>query len=108
MLKIDVDSQRLMPVKELAARAVRAGVRIVALGQWRSPSGRGWHLVILTDPPPSNAVETVAMQLLFGSDPRREAYNLNRARAVDRGAVPAYWRERWNVLYAASHNSGTA
>jgi len=44
-------------------------------------------------------VETVALQLLCGSDPHREAYNLNRARQVDAGTVSPYWRARWNVFY---------
>jgi hypothetical protein len=44
-------------------------------------------------------VETVALQLLCGSDPQREAYNLNRARQVDAGEVSDYWRVRWNVFY---------
>jgi hypothetical protein len=56
-------------------------------------------LWVWVEPEPKTAVEVVALQLLFGSDPNREAYNLNRARLVDSGVVSDYWRERWNVLY---------
>lgn len=44
-------------------------------------------------------METVALQLLFGSDPLREAYCFNRARHVDAGRVSDYWANNWNVLY---------
>lgn len=43
----------------------------------------------------------VALQLLFGSDPLREAYCLNRARRIDHGDVTGYWAkdDNWDVLY---------
>lgn len=45
-------------------------------------------------------MEVVALQLLLGSDPMREAYNFQRARIL--GDVPGFWREmhRWNVDYS--------
>lgn len=43
-------------------------------------------------------METVCLQLLLGSDPKREAFNLLRAHSI--GDAPAFWRDRWNVLYA--------
>ena len=99
MLKIDIDSGKPLPIMTMIQRAARAGFVIHALAQWRSPSGRGWHLLVELEPEPTTAMETVALQLLFGSDPNREAYNLNRARQVDAGAVDPYWAKRWNVLY---------
>jgi hypothetical protein len=107
VVRLDVDGPRPLPLAELAKRARRARRRLVAMRQWRSPSGRGWHCLVLVDPPPRTAVETVALQLLFGSDPRREAYNLNRARQVDAGTVPRYWRHRWNVLYGKVRHGGS-
>jgi len=56
-------------------------------------------MLIEVEPPPMSAIETVALQLVFGSDPRREAYNVNRALQVDAETVSPYWRDRWNVLY---------
>lgn len=98
ILKLDYDAAPL-PFPELARRLERAGRTIVRATQFPSPSGRGWHGLVLLDPAPSTAMETVALQLLCGSDPLREAYNIERARLVDTAAVPRFWRERWNVLY---------
>ena len=98
-LKIDVDHNEPLPIAELLRRSIRANVKIVSLAQWRSPSGRGWHVLLKVTPAPKTAMETVALQILFGSDPYREAYNINRARAVDAGQVPRFWRNRWNVFY---------
>lgn len=41
--------------------------------------------------------EVISIQLLCGSDPVREKYNLRRVRVI--GTVGPYWKERWNVLY---------
>jgi hypothetical protein len=49
-----------------------------------------------------SALELVALQLLFGSDPLREACNLTRARLVDTRRVSAWWRARWNTFYDTS------
>lgn len=98
-LKIDVDRSEPLPIVELLRRSLRANVKIENLAQWRSPSGKGWHILIEVRPAPKTAMEIVALQMLFGSDPYREAYNINRARAVDGGAVSPFWRRRWNVFY---------
>lgn len=99
-LRIDLDGRRL-PLRVMIERLARAHRRIIALGERRSPSGRGWHQWIYVRPAPRSACEIVALQLLLGSDPLREAYNLVRALAVDAGRVSKYWRhrDRWNVLY---------
>ncbi len=105
-LKLDHDPHApRLSLRELMKRAKRANRRIVALAERRSPSGRGWHRWLIVWPGPRTAVETVALQLLFGSDPYREAYCLQRATQVDQKRVPAYWRRSgsWNVLYVAAH-----
>jgi hypothetical protein len=100
MLLIDVDQgMRRLPLEELVERLSRANRQLVAMAEWRSPSGKGWHQIILVEPPPRTASETVALQLLLGSDPYREAFNSWRARVVDAGKAGPYWRRRWNVLY---------
>jgi len=45
----------------------------------------------------------VALQLLLGSDPLREASNLLRARGLTRmtGRAHRWARQGWNVLYGA-------
>lgn len=100
VLKLDHDphAPRLSLV-ELIRRARRANVRVVAMGERRSPSGRGWHRWLIVRPAPRTAVAVVALQLLFGSDPLREAYCYNRAVRVDRGEVSRYFRKHFNVLY---------
>ena len=105
VLKIDYDSHNSprLPLTELLRRAARARVRIVAVAECRSPSGRGWHRWVIVSPRPRTKIEMVALQLLFGSDPLREAYCLNRARRIDRGDVTGYWAndDNWDVLYVA-------
>jgi hypothetical protein len=102
ILRLDVDTRRPLRQAELVDRLRRACRRLVWLSYRRSPSGRGWHLEAAVSPAPRTAVELVALQLLCGSDPHREAYNVNRARAVDSGAVSRYWSKpsRWNVFYS--------
>lgn len=99
-LKIDVDGGRPLRLAVLVQRLARARRSMLRMAQRRSPSGKGWHLWVWVRPAPRSAQEVVALQLLCGSDPEREAYNLNRASLVDRGRVPRYWWRRWNVLYA--------
>lgn len=62
---------------------------------------RGWHVVVgvrkRLDFP-----MVVAAQAIFGSDPKREMFNMMRANAKD---VDPFWLARRNVLYA-SHSRG--
>lgn len=102
-VKVDVDTRRKLSEAELRRRLDRAGYTLLWIVGRPSPSGRGWHRWMRIEPQGQVrqlfAVETVALQLLCGSDPLREAYCLARARQVDAGTVSAYWRTRWNVLY---------
>lgn len=98
VVKIDVDDAARLPLGTLVRRLIRANRRLVCLAECRSPSGRGWHQWLTVRPAPRTATETVALQLLCGSDPGREAYNLNRATVVDRTGVTV----PWNVLYRRS------
>lgn len=62
---------------------------------------RGNHVVVNAEWPDKKELtpaETVALQLLLGSDPKREAMNLMRAHSL--GDAPDFWRDRWNVLYS--------
>ncbi len=101
----DPDVDRCMSI--LAARLNRAGYEIVAY-EWTN-STNGWHLKVELDPHPA-PIESVALQAICGSDPKRESCNVQRAREVERWAreldgtdigreAVEFWRTRWNVLY---------
>lgn len=65
---------------------------------------RGWHVVIKIGRELEPAV-IVAAQTILGSDPHREAFNLMRVQQLD--TVPAFWKKRFNVLYAThAHGAG--
>lgn len=100
-LKVDIDRRLRLP-SELRFRRLleRAGYDVREIVTARSPGGRGWHVQIRVRPLPSSCCEMVALQAILGSDPGRESVNLLRARHVDSGKVPPWWRSRWNVLYA--------
>lgn len=97
-LKLDYDSGMAVPDRrEIRRRLKRAGYRAVSINWRKSPSGVGRHVVIQLMPRPGSALEMVALQAILGSDPYREASNLQRAKNL--ADVPEWWRERWNVLY---------
>lgn len=106
IIKLDHDAHnsRRLSLRELVRRAERANVVIDRVSERRSASGRGWHRIIEVRPAPQTAAQVVALQLLFGSDPLREAYCYNRARLVDADALPPYWQQqdRWDVLYGSA------
>ncbi len=100
LIKIDIDSKRCPRLPGLLAKLKRAGYMPRWYSQCKSPSGNGWHLTFKLAPVPQRAEEVVAIQVMLGSDPFREACNLYRARMLPH--VSSYWRDRWNVLYARS------
>lgn len=98
-LRLDLDAGREQPDNhELETRLRRAGYEIAGIWRRPSPSGEGEHITIELAPEPASEMEIVALQAVCGSDPFREACNVQRVRNLDR--VPEWWRERWNVLYA--------
>lgn len=103
LVKVDVDHAQPLAMTHLRTRLRHAGYELVLLVQRRSPSGKGWHRWLTVEPKPESAIETVAVQLLAGSDPVREAYCLRRAKSVDGDEnLNPFWRDKWNVLYAGS------
>lgn len=97
-LKIDYDAGRPRPSDaELAALLARAGYSIVRRVEYVSGGGEGRHLILSLDPEPATPMEIVALQAVCGSDPFREACNVQRARRLP--DVDPFFRERWNVLY---------
>lgn len=99
VIKLDFDTSRRPTVARMIDRLTRARLHLDWVVLARSPSGRGWHAWVGVFPPPKNAVQTVALQAILGSDPRREAYNFNRAFMVDAGQVPDWYQGQWNIFY---------
>ena len=97
VLKLDVDQPRRLPLREILAKLGRAGYELLALGESRSPGGKGWHYWLHVHPAPRSAMEVVALQAILGSDVYREACVLRRAQSL--GRVPSFARAWWNVLY---------
>lgn len=98
MVKLDIDEGRIRPsIGTILMLLNRSGYIPRWLMEKRSRSGKGWHIVMALDPEPKTAEEVVALQAVLGSDPYREACNLQRARTLKR--FSKFWRERWNVLY---------
>jgi hypothetical protein len=98
LIKVDWDADSEKLTRGLMDwRLRRAGFRIVRLVMRASPSGTGTHLVARVAPRPASFEVVVALQLLLGSDPMREACNLRRAALVQR--MPKWTRKHVNVLY---------
>lgn len=102
MLLVDIDTRRKPSRASVLQRARIAQLEVVGITDLRSPSGRGWHRYIAVRPAPTSALEVVALQLLFGSDPVREAFNFVRAKLVDRKQVSAFFAKRWDTFYETS------
>lgn len=79
------------------------GLRVKSMSYVYSSSGRGIHVVILLgEMLPAPVI--VSLQILCGSDWRRETFNLVRVKSLRN--APAFWRNRWNVLYAEKWRAG--
>lgn len=97
LVKLDVDRRQRLSLRTLLRKLDRTGFRLCALGERRSPSGKGWHYWLVLDPLPRSRYCVVALQAILGSDLWREAAVLGRARVARR--TPAFARSWWNVLY---------
>lgn len=99
-LLLDYDKPEQIPDGTRALRLLRrAGFEPVAWDLTESTNGHHGKLRLAPRPSPA---EAVALQAILGSDPMREACNLQRARSVaelPEGEAGDYWRARWNTLY---------
>lgn len=96
------------------AHPTRRGHHVIVAARWRAALDH-WQICPTWEdkchcdplfecqhnPTPS---EVVALQVLLGSDPQREAFNLQRAHVL--GDAPEFWRDRWNVLYSEKLHEG--
>jgi hypothetical protein len=97
LVKLDWDHRRKPDLGVISAKLERAGYVWTDVTVRRSPSGKGWHVILDVEPRPRSPVEVVALQAILGGDPWREAMQMNRARAFAK--VPRWMRDAWNVLY---------
>lgn len=64
-----------------------------------SRSRHGWHIIIALNCK-LHIVETIAAQSILGSDAKREALNLMRARAIAKGRYSKWAIKRFNLLFS--------
>lgn len=94
VLKIDLDQRRRPDVRPICR--ILSALTLTPFSLEVRRSSHHWHVVVWVPNAKLARADVVAVQLLCGSDPHRELYNLYRALAPD---APPYWRERWNVLF---------
>jgi hypothetical protein len=87
---LDVDHARDLPG---VLRRVNALSRLMRLGPVacsieRSPSGRGFHVVVVL-PVDHGELAIIGLQAIMGSDPWREAHNMRRALGFGGAATSA-------------------
>lgn len=95
-LYIDVD--RAVPPKfsDLVSTLRAVGMRPVWTCYRRS--ARGWHIIVKMRYRIFPG-EQIALQVLLGSDRRRETLNIMRLLSIRKHGANAFWRKRWNILY---------
>jgi hypothetical protein len=89
LLYVDWDKARPSCIRSIyrVCRSVGLGVRFVRYDK----TARGWHVIVGLN----RKIEpllTVALQVILGSDPKRERFNLVRAMSGTRN-------RRWNMLF---------
>lgn len=97
-VKVDFDNVKSAPMAEVYRLLGRAGYKVRDGEALRSPSGKGWHVILHLSPRPKCPYEVVALQAILGGDVNREAMQMHRARRFARS--PKFMRDAWNVLYA--------
>lgn len=93
------DARTYCPLRMIRAVCSIVGLTPIAICDKRT--ARGFHVVVVL--PWSQRLpmmETIIMQLLCGSDPRRERLNFMRARSIRQFGAPPHFRNRWNLLFS--------
>ena len=101
VVKLDFDVAKEPDMEPIWQLLRRAGYTAVDVLVKRSPSKRGWHMLLVLDPRPRTAMEVVAIQAVLGSDPQREAMQLARARAFP-NVNEEYLQERFAKAWEAN------
>ncbi len=96
VLRLDYDRPRLPARCFAQAMSALRWLRLRPVVVVYDRTERGWHVKVALTRRCAPLV-VVALQAVLGSDPRREVFNLLRARALPR--VPAEFRNRYSVLF---------
>jgi hypothetical protein len=108
-LLVDVDDP---PRGRLKLGPIFSTLHICGLGvRWirYDRTRKGWHIVYRLRGVSLERPETIALQLLLGSDRRREGLNLMRHFGLkNRGYTSQFWKARWNILYSEKLKTGPA
>lgn len=101
VLLLDIDEPLLLSrvMESLPFAVAKLALHVEHIQIVTSPSGRGFH-VIVTMREFLKPAMIVALQIICGSDWRREVFNLVRVRRLSDAA--AFWQMNWNVLYSES------
>ena len=95
VLRVDYDG-RIPAVSYRQLIAALRWLRLRPLAVVYRRTVRGYHMkVALTRR--CQPLVVVALQAILGSDPKREVFNLLRARALPR--CPVEWRNRYSILF---------
>ena len=86
----------VLPLRVIRAVCSIVGVRVRDVRHDRT--ARGFHVVVMLRDRMTRA-EIVAIQAVLGSDSKREALNLMRARSIRLHGCPREFRDRWNLLF---------
>lgn len=94
---LDTDGIELLE-KRVSFVSDIVGIPLEMYMLWRTQ--RGAHVIIQAhrEGKQLEPVEVVLLQCLLGSDWRRECFNFQRVRVL--ADAPAFWQDRWNVLYS--------
>lgn len=92
LILLDYDTEQNQSLEHLYFLSMNGVISVDWIEDHRT--ARGWHRVIRVRNP-LTPLETVTLQAILGSDPRRETYNFVRVRSMGRKSHTA----RWNILF---------
>ena len=96
VLRVDYDRPRLPRACYRRLVATLRWLRLRPVEVVYTRTEHGWHVKVTLTRRCAPLV-VVALQAILGSDPKRETFNLVRARALPR--LPPEWRSRYSVFF---------
>lgn len=93
VLELDLDNTQGISRSAIRRRLSKAGMSVLRIRTKRSPSGRGYHVLVYVRGT-FTPLARIALQAILESDPDREAQNFRRAMLAD-----PKWQGKWQALY---------